>query len=144
MIISIKIILKFIISFSIYFRFRCSRCLLKFPSFRTLSRHIKEVHVVLPFRCKQPRCAERFASEQDHDAHFASKHKQIECPHCNKMLLESTIEHHIKMQHQTNDNQVICDLCGQTSRFLSGHNTHYRKITKFTAKCSATFARNGN
>lgn len=127
---NLKNICKIICNFSR----RCTRCPLKFTSFSALSRHIKQVHIILPFRCKQSRCVESFATQQDRDIHFDATHKQTKCPHCNKMIIESTIGQHIRTQHEPKNDQIMCDLCGKISSTISKHKAHYRKIHETHSK----------
>lgn len=112
------------ILFEIYLH-RCDQCSLPFLSAWKLDRHVKEIHMTLLFKCKETRCVESYATQEELDEHFKEKHLRIKCPHCDSYINSNSLQTHIEENHNR-EKEVLCDLCGvvcKNNSILHWHRT---------------------
>lgn len=108
----------------IYFR-RCDLCELDFISAKRMRQHYKAMHDTKAFKCKDSSCVDSFNTEKQMDAHYAKKHKRIECPHCQRPVKKAHLPRHIDEYHS--GVVVVCELCGLNSPNQRQHSQHLKQ-----------------
>lgn len=103
--------------------FRCKKCNDSFSTAAKLRRHDKEIHDIIPFKCREKPCRAGFQTSKALAIHISKKHGTAPCPQCKKELRKDYISTHIKRNHST-ESQVICDLCGKVSNCKRHHILH--------------------
>lgn len=96
-----------------------------FLTFSRLNRHIKEVHEVKEFKCKEPKCVDSFNTQKLLDDHTVKRHTRVACPICQKMIADKLLTLHIQNMHEASNN-VCCELCGKVSLNKQTHKAHYQ------------------
>lgn len=104
---------------------RCAICNIDFPTPTALYRHTKQKHVIAAFKCKSFKCVESYATQEELDTHLVSQHKKTPCQQCNKLILVTQLDQHMRVQHSRGD-PVICDMCGKSFLNMFMYKTHYR------------------
>lgn len=86
-------------------------------------KHMKINHLARQYKCSHYQCVESFDSIEQLEVHKEKSHIRIQCPHCPKTVMTTSLDAHIQRMHN-NTIQAICELCGKSfsSKYL--HKTH--------------------
>lgn len=105
----------------------CSICSQVFTKKFDFRNHYRVLHAGQEIKC--PNCTRIFTDADEFDKHVRHGHKKRNrektlCPHCAKVMLNTSIQEHIKSIHEEHHREYICDLCGVRAKskdILTGH-----------------------
>ncbi|XP_063698975.1 zinc finger protein 626-like [Culicoides brevitarsis] len=128
----------------------CSICLKVFTKKFDFRNHYRVLHAPQEIKC--PNCTRTFTDADEFDKHVRHGHKKRNrektlCPHCAKVMLNTSIQEHIKSIHEDNHREYICDLCGVRAKskdILTGHmKFKHQNLTYNCRYCPETFKNKG-
>uniref|UniRef100_A0A336MX27 CSON005445 protein n=1 Tax=Culicoides sonorensis TaxID=179676 RepID=A0A336MX27_CULSO len=129
---------------------RCSICLEVFTKKYDFRNHYRVMHVGQEIQC--PNCPKKFNNADEFDKHIRHGHKKRNrektlCPHCAKVMLNTSIQEHIKSIHEEHHREYICDLCGVRAKskdILTGHmKFKHQNLTYNCRYCPEIFKNKG-
>lgn len=128
----------------------CSICAQVFTKKFDFRNHYRVLHVGEEIQC--PNCTRVFTNADEFDKHVRHGHKKRNrektlCPHCAKVMLNTSIQEHIKSIHEQHHSEYICDLCGVRAKskdILTGHmKFKHQNLTYNCRYCPEIFKNKG-
>lgn len=129
---------------------QCSICSEVFTKKFDFRNHYRVFHVGQEIKC--PNCTRTFTDADEFDKHVRHGHKKRNrektlCPHCAKVMLNTSIQEHIKSIHEQHHREYICDLCGVRAKskdILTGHmKFKHQNLTYNCRYCPEIFKNKG-
>lgn len=129
---------------------KCSICSQIFSKKFDFRNHYRVLHAGQEIKC--PNCTRVFTDANEFDKHVRHGHKKRNrektlCPHCAKVMLNTSIQEHIKSIHEEHHREYICDLCGVRAKskdILTGHmKFKHQNLTYNCRYCPETFKNKG-
>ncbi|XP_047037913.1 zinc finger protein 11-like [Helicoverpa zea] len=124
-----------------YSKFKCTKCLVKLPSYRALKLH-RYTCMKQKIECKI--CFKRFRNQQYLNSHY-KVHASLRCKICHKILHEEELLEHLKIKHI--DSLHTCSQCNEVFYTLNTLQTHEKICHKIKGEnphclmCLKTFTK---
>ena len=104
--------------------FTCKDCGKVYHYIKNLKLHIKTVHTMEKTHLCEP-CGKYFADARLLKYHIYQSHSKVNCPHCNKLILnKGELKRHSALEHGMTDGCIFCNTCPKTVFFTK---FHYKK-----------------